>query len=81
MLIWDDYCAEVSMDYETEAERRYQEMCRLVGDVVFAMAAEGHETKRVAIADVLRTEISKGNDKWDLDQLQVMELAVKILEE
>ena len=69
------------MDYETEAERRYQEMCRLVGDVVFAMAAEGHETKRVAIADVLRTEISKGNDKWDLDQLQVMELAVKILEE
>lgn len=69
------------MDYEIEAERRYQEMCRLVGDVVFAMAAEGHETKRVAIADVLRTEISKGNDKWDLDQLQVMELAVKILEE
>lgn len=69
------------MDYETEAERRYQEMCRLVGDVVFAMMAEGHETKRVVIADVLRTEISKGNDKWDLDQLQVMELAVKILEE
>ncbi len=69
------------MDYEAEAERRYQEMCRLVGDVVFAMVAQGHETKRVAIADVLRTEISKGNDKWDLDQLQVMELAVKILEE
>ena len=69
------------MDYEAEAERRYQEMCRLVGDVVFAMVAEGHETRRVAIADVLRTEIAKGNDKWDLDQLQVMELAVKILEE
>ncbi|MGV0084218.1 fumarate hydratase FumD [Rahnella aceris] len=69
------------MDYETEAERRYQEMCRLVGDVVFAMVADGHETKRVAIADVLRTEISKGDDKWDVDQLQVMELAVKILEE
>jgi hypothetical protein len=69
------------MDYEAEAESRYQEMCRLVGDVVFAMVAEGHETKRVAIADVLRTEIAKGNDKWDLDQLQVMELAVKILEE
>lgn len=63
------------MDYE--AERRYQEMCRLVGDVVFAMVAEGHETKRVAIADVLRTEIAKGNGKWDLDQLQVMELLVK----
>ncbi|CAH0294707.1 hypothetical protein SRABI106_03606 [Rahnella aquatilis] len=71
----------MSVDYEAEAERRYHEMCRLVGDVVFAMVADGHETKRVAIADVLRTEISKGDDKWDVDQLQVMELAVKILEE
>jgi len=69
------------MNYEAEAERRCQEMCRLVGDVVFAMVAEGHETRRIAIADVLRTEIAKGSDKWDVDQLQVMELAVKILEE
>lgn len=69
-----------SMDYEAEAERRYHEMCRLVGDVVFSMVAEGHETKRVAIADVLRTELTKG-DKWDIDQLQVMELAVNILED
>ncbi len=45
------------------------------------MVAEGHETKRVAIADVIRTEIAKGLEKWDLDQLQAMELAVKLLEE
>lgn len=69
------------MDYEELAQLRYQEMCRIVGDVVFAMAAEGHETKRVAIADVIRTEISKGLGKWDADQIQVMELAVKLLEE
>ena len=69
------------MDYEEAAQLRYQEMCRIVGDVVFAMVAEGHETKRVAIADVIRTEISKGLDKWDFDQIQVMELAVKLLEE
>ena len=69
------------MDYEEAAQLRYQEMCRIVGDVVFAMIAEGLETRRVAIADVLRTEISKGIDKWDLDQIQVMELAVKLLEE
>ncbi|MCX8981125.1 fumarate hydratase FumD [Citrobacter portucalensis] len=69
------------MDYEEIAQLRYQEMCRIVGDVVFAMIAEGHETRRVAIADVVRTEISKGLDKWDKDQLQVMELAVKLLEE
>ncbi|MBE0108236.1 fumarate hydratase FumD [Klebsiella pneumoniae] len=69
------------MDYEEAAQLRYQEMCRIVGDVVFAMVAEGHETKRVAIADVIRTEISKGLGKWDADQLHCMELAVKLLEE
>jgi hypothetical protein len=65
---------------EEEAMRRYQEMCRIVGDVVFAMVAEGHETKRVSIADVIRTEMMKG-DKWGTEQLQCMELAVKLLEE
>lgn len=52
----------MDMDYEEAAQLRYQEMCRIVGDVVFAMVAEGHETKRVAIADVIRTEISKGGE-------------------
>lgn len=69
------------MDYEEIAQLRYQEMCRIVGDVVFAMVAEGHETRKMAIADVIRTELSKGLDKWDGDQLQMMELAVKLLEE
>ncbi|HCT8859962.1 TPA: fumarate hydratase FumD [Klebsiella michiganensis] len=69
------------MNHEEAAQLRYQEMCRIVGDVVFAMVAEGHETKRVAIADVIRTEIAKGLDKWDSDQIQVMELAVKLLGE
>ncbi|MER1974560.1 fumarate hydratase FumD [Pseudocitrobacter faecalis] len=69
------------MDYEEMAQLRYQEMCRIVGDAVFAMVAEGHETKRVAIADVIRTELVKGLEKWDEDQLQCMELAVRLLEE
>lgn len=69
------------MDYEAAAQERYEEMCRIVGDVVFGMVAERHETKRVAIADVLRTEIAKGLQKWDLDQVEVMQLAVKLLEE
>ena len=55
--------------------------CAALSGIVFVMVAEGHETKRVAIADVIRTEISKGLGKWDLDQIQVMELAVKLLEE
>lgn len=69
------------MDYKEIAQQRYQEMCRIVGDVVFAMVAEGHETRKVAIADVIRTELAKGIEKWDEDQLQVMALAVKLLEE
>ncbi|HIC5042732.1 TPA: fumarate hydratase FumD [Salmonella enterica subsp. enterica serovar Schwarzengrund] len=69
------------MKNEELAQLRYQEMCRIVGDVVFAMVAEGHETKRVAIADVIRTELAKGLDEWDIDQLQCMKLAVKLLEE
>ncbi|EAY7691955.1 fumarate hydratase FumD [Salmonella enterica] len=69
------------MKNEELAQLRYQEMCRIVGDVVFAMVAQEHETKRVAIADVIRTELAKGVDKWDDDQLQCMELAVKLLEE
>ncbi|EBZ2755938.1 fumarate hydratase FumD [Salmonella enterica subsp. enterica serovar Pomona] len=69
------------MKNEELAQLRYQKMCRIVGDVVFAMVAEGHETKRVAIADVIRTELAKGLDKWDIDQLQCMKLAVKLLEE
>ncbi|EAA1889012.1 fumarate hydratase FumD [Salmonella enterica subsp. enterica serovar Fluntern] len=69
------------MKSEELAQLRYQEMCRIVGDVVFAMVAEGHETKRVAIADVIRTELAKGKEKWGEDQLQCMKLAVKLLEE
>lgn len=72
---------DAGMNHEEAAQLRYQEMCRIVGDVVFAMVAEGHETKRIAIADVIRTEIAKGLDKWDSDQIQMMELAVKLLEE
>lgn len=69
------------MDYEEIAQQRYQEMCRIVGDVVFAMVAEGHETRKVAIADMIRMELAKEIDKWVEEQLQVMALAVKLLEE
>lgn len=69
------------MAYDEESARRYREMCRIIGDVVIAMVAEGHETRKVAIADVIRTEMTKGPDKWSPEQLQLMELAVELLEE
>ncbi|WP_236644856.1 DUF2767 family protein [Citrobacter freundii] len=70
----------MSLQDEVRAYEIYAEMCQIVGDAVFGMVAAGHETKKVAIADVLRTEILR-KDKWDERQIQMMELAVKLLEE
>lgn len=69
------------MAYDEESARRYREMCRIIGDVVIAMVAEGHETRKDAIADVLRAEMTKGSKKWDPEQLQLIEFAVELLEE
>jgi hypothetical protein len=48
-----------NMDYEEIAQLRYQEMCRMSGMSCLLWSPKG-ETKRVAIADVIRTEISRG---------------------
>jgi hypothetical protein len=68
------------MKNSTQAMLLYDDMCRIVGDVVLAMVAERHETKRIAIADVLRTQAAR-KDKWDEEQLQLLRLAIKLLEE
>lgn len=69
------------MAYNEYAAQRYREMCRIIGDVVIAMVAEGRETRKEAIADALRTEMQKGADKWSADQLGLIEFAIELLEE
>lgn len=69
------------MAYNEDADQRYREMCRIIGDMVIAMVAEGHETKKEAIADALRAEMQKGADKWSADQLGLIEFAMELLEE
>ncbi|OWS73334.1 hypothetical protein CBW22_23000 [Pantoea sp. VS1] len=54
-------------------------MCLIAGHVVFSLVAEGHETRRAAIADVLRTEMLK-RDRHDPYELQAMTRAVRLLE-
>lgn len=66
--------------YEDRAEEKYAELCMIVGDVVFALSAEGFDTKKIQIADVLRTELAKVG-KWEEDQIRLIELAIRILEE
>jgi predicted DNA-binding protein YlxM (UPF0122 family) len=68
------------MDDEAEAMQLYDELCRIVGDAVLSMVAERHETKRIAIADVLRTQATV-KEKWDEKQLRLFSLAIKLLEE
>lgn len=69
------------MAYNEYAAQRYREMCRIIGDMVIAMVAEGRETKKEAIADALRAEMQKGADRWNADQLGLIEFAIELLEE
>ncbi len=68
------------MTEEQIAKQVYDEMCRMVGDIVLGMAAEGYETKKIAIADVVRTQAMM-KDKWSRDQLRCLRLAIALLEE
>ncbi|MBU6520789.1 DUF2767 family protein [Pantoea sp. B270] len=61
------------------ALRRYETMCLIVGDAVFSLVSEGHETRRAALADMLRTEMLKHN-RYDPNELQAMNRAVRLLE-
>lgn len=68
------------MAYNEDAAQRYKEMCRIIGDRVIAMVAEGRETRKEAIADALRTEMQNGYGKWSADQLGLIEFAIELLE-
>lgn len=57
----------------------YHELCRIVGDAVFFMSAKGFETRKVAIADVLRTEMVRVR-RCNHSRAELIVLAVKILE-
>lgn len=69
------------MVHNEERARRYREMCRIIGDMVIAMVAEGRETRKESIADALRAEMQKSSDKWNAEQLGLIEFAIELLEE
>lgn len=69
------------MVYDEKSAQRYKEMCRIVGDVVFKMVADGHETRKADIAVALRSEITSTADKLQPEQLRLMKFAVELLEE
>lgn len=66
--------------YTKESDELYDEMCRVVGDVVFTMHDLNIESKQIVIADMLRTAlVNKGEEHSDLLK-RAMKAAIKTLE-
>lgn len=57
----------------------YDEMCRLIGDVVLTMHDFGIEPKHIVIADMLRTALASDAERSEF-MVKAMKLAIKTLE-
>lgn len=66
--------------YSKESDELYDEMCRVVGDMVFTLHDFGLESKQMVIADALRTALAhKREERTDL-MVKAMEAAAKVLD-
>lgn len=63
-----------------QSEELYDEMCRVVGDVVFTLHDFGVESKQIVIADALRTALASKNPERSGLLTQAMEVAAKVLD-
>lgn len=68
------------MDYSDTFMRQHEEMCQVVGSIVFALTAAGHETWRENIVTVLRSELAESG-KWQPDQILYLQTAIDLLEQ
>lgn len=66
--------------YSKESDELYDEMCRVVGDMVFSLHDYGIESKHIVIADAIRTALAQRlEDRTEL-QTKAMEAAAKVLD-
>lgn len=63
-----------------QADELYDEMCRVVGDVVFTLHDYGIESKQIVIADALRTALASKNPERSKLLIQAIETATKVLD-
>jgi len=63
-----------------QVDELYDEMCRVVGDVVFTLHDYGIEPKQIVIADALRTALASNNPERSKLLIQAMEVAAKVLD-
>lgn len=63
-----------------QSEELYDEMCRVVGDVVFTLHDYGVESKQIVIADALRTALASKNPERSELLIKAMEAAARVLD-
>lgn len=68
------------MVYSDAFMRQHEEMCQVVGSIVFILAEAGHDSRRENIVAVLRSEIAE-TGKWAPDQVLYLQLAIDLLEQ
>lgn len=68
------------MDPQITADELYDEMCRVIGDMVMIFHDLDIEPKHIVIADALRTAMTSDSGERSKMTMKAMELAIKTLE-
>ncbi|EBU5081921.1 cytoplasmic protein [Kosakonia sp. H7A] len=68
------------MEPQITADELYDEMCRVIGDMVMIFHDLDIEPKHIVIADALRTAMISDSGERSKMTLKAMELAIKTLE-
>ena len=63
-----------------QSDELYDEMCRVVGDVVFTLHDYGVESKQIVIADAFRTALASNNPSRSELLVKAMGAAAKVLD-
>lgn len=67
------------MDYSDTFMRQHDEMCQLVGSIVFSLIEAGHDSTSGNIVLVLRNGLAE-TGRWEPDQLLYLQLAIDLLQ-
>ncbi|ELC3361705.1 DUF2767 family protein [Escherichia coli] len=67
------------MDYSDTFMRQHEEMCQVVGSIVFSLIEAGHDSTSENIVLVLRNGLAE-TERWEPDQLLYLQLAIDLLQ-
>lgn len=68
------------MEYSDAFMRQHENMCQVVGRIVFMLAEAGLDSRRENIVSVLHSEIAE-TGKWAPDQVLYLQQAIDLLEQ